>query len=142
MSTVGDLAPSVAQTNAQHAQTAQRIHVVADFMTRKTSEGGRRPEFHGEPTRFDGLGDVKAWLRTLELIFDVKGLNPEERFLHTLPLLAKSALQIYEYSHPTSYAELCDMLAQRFSDKDDRFHNFLQLVALRQGAGGWLDEYM
>ena len=35
---------------------------------------------------------MKAWLRTLELIFDAKRLNPEERFLHTLPLLAKSAV--------------------------------------------------
>ena len=93
---------------------------------------GRRPEFHGEPARFDGSGDVKAWLRTLELIFDAKRLNPEERFLHTLPLLAKSALKIYEYSHPTSYQQLCEMLAQRFSDKHDRFHKFSQLVALQQ----------
>ena len=77
-------------------------------------EVGRRPEFHGEPARFDGSVDVKAWLRILELIFDAKWLNPEERFLHALPLLAKSALKIYEYSHPTSYAQLCDMLTQRF----------------------------
>ena len=102
---------------------------------------GRRPEFHGEPTRFDGSADVKAWLRTLELIFDAKRLNPEERFLHTLHLLAKSALKIYEYSHPTSYPQLCEMLTQRFSDKHDRFHKFSQLMALRCGPGG-LDEYM
>ena len=49
--------------------------------------------------RFDGSWDVKAWLRTLELIFDAKWLSPEERFLHTLPLLAKSVLKTYEYSH-------------------------------------------
>ena len=57
-----------------------------------------------------------------ELVFDAKWLNPEESFLHTLPLLAKSALKIYEYSHPTSYVQLCDMLTQRCSDKHDRFH--------------------
>ena len=74
-------------------------------------------------------------------IFDAKRLNPEERFLHTLPLLAKSALKIFEYSHPTSYPQLCDMLTQRFSDKHDHFHKFSQLVALRQGLGG-LDDYM
>ena len=84
---------------------------------------------------------MKAWLRTPELIFDAKRLNPEERFLRTLPLLAKSALKIYEYSNPTSYPQLCEMLSQRFSDKHDRFHKFSQLVALRQGPGE-LDEYM
>ena len=61
--------------------------------------------------------------------------------MHTLPLLAKSALKIYEYSHLTSYPQLCEMLAQRFSDKHDRFHTFYQLVALRHGQGG-LDAYM
>ena len=79
--------------------------------------------------------DVKAWLRTLELIFDAKRLNPEEGFLHALPLLAKSALKIYEYSHPTSYPQLCEMLTQRFSDKHDRFHKFSQLVGLATGTG-------
>ena len=61
--------------------------------------------------------------------------------MHTIPLLAKSALHIYEYSHFTSYPQLCDMLTQRFSDKHAPFHKFSQLVALRQGLGG-LDEYM
>ena len=61
--------------------------------------------------------------------------------MHILPLLAKSALKIYEYSHPTSYPQLCDMSAQRLSGKHDRFHKFSQLVALRHGPGG-LDEYM
>ena len=67
--------------------------------------------------------------------------EPVEHFSHTLHLLAKSPLKIYEYSHPTSYPQLCDMLTQRFSDKHDRFHKFSQLVELRQGPGG-LDEYM
>ena len=84
---------------------------------------------------------MKAWLRTLELIFDAKGLTREERFLHTIHLLAKSALKIFEYSHPTSYPQLGDMLTQRFSDKHDRFHKFSQPVALRQGQWG-LDAYM
>ena len=53
----------------------------------------------------------------------------------------KVSIKIYEYSHPTSYAQLCDMLTQRFSDKHARFHKFSQLVALRQGPGG-LDKYM
>ena len=80
-------------------------------------------------------------MRTLELIFDAKRLNPEERFLHTFHLLAKYVLKSYEYSHPTSYPQLCNMLTQRFSDKHDCFHQFSRLVALRQGPGG-LDEYM
>ena len=78
------------------------------------------------------------WLRTLELIFDAKRLNPEERLLHTLHLLAKSALKIYEYFHPTSYSQLCDMLTQRVSNKHDRFHKFSPLVALRQDWAGWI----
>ena len=104
-------------------------------------KGWRCPGFHGNPARFDGSVDVKVWLRTLELILDAKRLNPEERFLHTFPLLAKAELKIYEYSHPTSYSQLCDVLTQRFSDKHDRFHKFSQLAALRQGMGG-LDAYM
>ena len=56
-------------------------------------------------------------------------------------MLEKSALNIYEYSHPTSDTQLCDMLTQRFADKHDRFHKFSQLVALRQRPGG-LYEYM
>ena len=62
-----------------------------------------RPVFHGEPAQFDGMGDVKAWLRSLELIFDAQRLTLEARFLHTLNLLEKSALNIYECSHPTCY---------------------------------------
>ena len=57
------------------------------------------------------------------------------------PLLSKSALKIYEYVHPTTYPQLCDMLTQRFPDKYGRFYEFQQLVALHQGASG-LDEYM
>ena len=77
MTTVWDLSVSV-------AQPTQHLHAVADLLTRRGPEGGRRPEFHGDPARFDGDGDVKAWLPTLELIFDAKGLNPEECFLNTL----------------------------------------------------------
>ena len=82
---------------------------------------------------------MKAWSRTLELISDAKWLTIEERVLHTLPLLANFALKIYEYSHPTTYPQLRDMLTQHFSDMHDRFHKFKQLVALRQETGG-LDE--
>ena len=57
------------------------------------------------------------------------------------PLLSKSALKIYEYVHPTTYPQLCDMLTQRFSDKHDRFHKFQPLVALHHSGGG-LYEYM
>ena len=36
-----------------------------------------RQEFQVELVQFDWTGDVKAWLRTLELIFAAKRLNPE-----------------------------------------------------------------
>ena len=101
---------------------------------------GRRLEFQVELVQFDGPGDVKAWLRSLELIFDAKKMTLEARFLHTLHLLAKSALNIYERSHPTSYVQLCEMLFRRFSNEHDRFYKFSQLLALRHGPGG-LDEY-
>ena len=76
----------------------------------KGKERQRGDRSFGESAHFDGVGDVKAWIRTLELIYDAKGLTIEERFLHTLPLLSKSALKIYEYSHPTTYSELCNIL--------------------------------
>ena len=82
-----------------------------------------------------------AWLRNLELIFDSKKLTPEARFLHTLHLLANSALAIYERSHHTSYVQFCEMPIRRFSPEHDRFYKFSQLLELRQGPGG-LDEYM
>ena len=84
MTTVVDLSVAVSQSNVQQAQTTQHPHAVADYLTRRGPEWWRRPEFHGEHARFDGNCDAKAWLRTLELIFDAKGLNPEERYLHTL----------------------------------------------------------
>ena len=102
---------------------------------------GTCPEFQLEPAQFDGTGDVKAWLRSLELIFDAQRLTLEARFLHTLHLLAKSALYKYECSHPTSYTQLCGMPIQRFPTQHDRFYKFSQLLALRQGPGG-LDNYM
>ena len=64
MATVADLTVSVAQTDAQQAQTTLHMHAVSDFLA-QPHEGGRRPEFHGEPARCDGSGDVKTWLRTL-----------------------------------------------------------------------------
>ena len=71
MATVADLTVSVAQTNAQQAQTTLHMHAVSDFLA-QSREGGRCPEFHGEPAHFDGSADVEAWLKTLELIFDAK----------------------------------------------------------------------
>ena len=76
MATVADLTLSVAQTNAQQAQTTLHMQAVWDFLA-QPMEKRRRPEFHGDPARFDGSGDVKAWLRTLDLILDTKRLNHE-----------------------------------------------------------------
>ena len=63
ITTVGDLSTAVAQTSAQQAQTTQHMQAPSDFLAIRPHDGGRRHEFHGEPARFDGLGDVKAWLR-------------------------------------------------------------------------------
>ena len=80
MATVVDFSTAVADSNAQQAQTSQHVHAVAQYLPAGAQTGGRRPEFHGEPARYDGTGDIKAWLRTLELIFDAKKLNLAERF--------------------------------------------------------------
>ena len=77
----------------------------------------------------------------MELYFDAKRLTLEARFLHTIHLLAKSALNIYECSHPRSYTQLCEMLIRRFSTQHDRFYKLSQLPALLQGPWG-LDEYI
>ena len=45
----------------------------------------RRPEFLGVPAHFDGVGNVKAWIRTLELIYDANGLTIEERLIIEYP---------------------------------------------------------
>ena len=82
MATVGDLSTAVAQTNAQQAQTTQHMQALSDFLAIRPHGVWMCHEFHGEPARFDGLDDVKAWLMTLELIFDARGLPPEEHFLH------------------------------------------------------------
>ena len=92
MATVADMTLSVAQTNAQQAQTTLHMHAVSDFLA-QPREGGPLPEFHGEPACFDGSGDVKAWLRTLELICDAKTLNPEERFFAYPPLAGRVCAQ-------------------------------------------------
>ena len=124
MTTVGDLTVSISSNSAQQQHTNEAV--------------ARRPEFRVEPAHFDGVVDVKAWIRTLELIYDAKGLTFEERFLDTIPLLAKSALKIYEYSHPTTYSELCNILVQRFSDKHDRFHKFQDLVDCGSIGRAWM----
>ena len=86
MATVGDLSTTVAQTNAQQAITTDHMHAVAEYLAHRHHDGwGSRPEFRGETTRFDDTVDVKAWLRTLELIFDAKGLTIEERFCTYCP---------------------------------------------------------
>ena len=59
MATVADLTISVAQTNAQQAQTTLHMHAVSDFLARPR-HGGRRPEFHGEPALFDGSGKCEG----------------------------------------------------------------------------------
>ena len=62
MATVGDLSTTVAQTNAQQAITTDHMHAVAEYLAHRPHDGwGRRQEFRGEPARFDGTGDVKAW---------------------------------------------------------------------------------
>ena len=104
MATVADLTVSVAQTNAQQAQTSLHMHAASDFLA-QSREGGRRPEFYGEPARFDGSGDVKAWLRTLDLIFDAKRLNPEERFCIPAPCRrGRHSIRIPTPNHTNSWA--------------------------------------
>ena len=99
----------------------------------------RRTEFHLELAQFDGTGDVKTWLRNLELIFDAKRLTLEARFLHNLHLLAKSAFNIYECSHPTSYTQLCEMLIRRFLPRMTDFINFHSYWRCDRDQDGWMN---
>ena len=64
-----------------------------DFSAQRQGEAARRPEFRGEPAHFDGAVDVKAWIRTLELIFDAKGLNVEEPFFEHPSLAGKFGIK-------------------------------------------------
>ena len=92
MATVKDLSTAVAQTNAQQAQTTQHMQALSDFLAIRPHDVGGA-EFHGEPAPFDGLGDVNAWLKTLELIYDTKGLTPEERFFAYPPIAFKICVE-------------------------------------------------
>ena len=96
MTTVGDLTVSIFSHSAQQQHTNEAVACIVDILAQRQGVAARRPEFLCEPAHFDGVVDVKACIRTLELIYDARGLTIEERFLHTLPLLAKSALKIYE----------------------------------------------
>ena len=73
MATEWDLSTTITPTNSQQAQTTQHMHALSDFLAIRHHDWGARPEFHSDPARFDGLGDVKAWLRTLELNWAPKG---------------------------------------------------------------------
>ena len=145
MTTVGDLTVSISSNSAQQQHTDEAEARVVDILAQRQGAAVRRPEFWMESAHCDGVGDVKAWIRTLELIYDVKWLTIEERFLHTIPVLAKSALKVYEYSHPTTYPESCHLLIQRRGDKYDRFHKFQDLAALRrhgEGLDAYIDKFM
>ena len=91
MTTVGDLTVSISSNSAQQQHTNEAVARIVDILAQRQGAASRRPEFRGEPAHFDGVVEVKAWIRTLELIYDAKRLTIEERFLHTIPLLTKSA---------------------------------------------------
>ena len=93
MTTVGDITVSISSNSAQQQHTSEAVARVVDILAQRQGAAARRPEFRGEPANFDGVWDVKAWIRTLELIYDAKGLTIEERFLHTIPLLAKIGVE-------------------------------------------------
>jgi len=84
MTTVWDPTVSIPTTSNQKQQTNAAVAEIVTMLASRQGAGTRRPEFGVEAEHFVVVGDVKAWIRTLELIYDAKGLTTEERFLHTL----------------------------------------------------------
>ena len=84
MATVGDLTVFIASNSTQQHHTNEAVARIVDIFEQRQGAAARPPVFWGELAHSDGVVDVKAWIRTLELIYDAKCLTTEERFLHTL----------------------------------------------------------
>ena len=92
----------------------------------------RRLEFKMNTLTFSGKGDFCEWKRKIELIYEAKGLTPEEKLTWTLPLLQDSAARLDTHTNPTTYRELMTALTTRFTDGNDEFHYRVALGENRQ----------
>ena len=60
--------------------------------------------------------------RRFKLIYEVKGITPEEKLTWTLPLLQECAARVATHTAPSNYRELMSALTTRFTDGHDEFH--------------------
>ena len=75
-----------------------------------------------DPPTFSGKGDFREWKRKIELLYEAKGLTPEEKLTWTLPLLQESAARVAMNTAPTAYRQLMTVLITRFTDGNDEYH--------------------
>ena len=85
-------------TNERILQLAATVQQVAELNNGQP----RRPEFKMDPPTFSGKGDFREWKRKIELIYEAKGLTPEEKLTWTLPLLQESAARVATHTAPTT----------------------------------------
>ena len=98
------------------------------------------PEFKMDPPTFSGKGDFREWKRNIELIYEAKGLTPEEKLTWTLPLLQESAARVATHTAPTTYRELMTALTTRFADGNDDFH--CQVAMGEHSHTGSIEDYV
>ena len=74
------------------------------------------------------------------MIYEAKGLTPEEKLTWTLPLLQDSAARLATHTNPTTYRELMTALTTSFTDGNDEFH---YRVALGENRQTWsIEDYV
>ena len=56
------------------------------------------------------------------MIYEARGLTPEEKLTWTLPLLQDNAARLATHTNPATYRELMTALTTRFADGNDEFH--------------------
>ena len=89
-------------TNERILQLAATVQQVAELNNGQP----RRPEFKMDPPTFSGKGDFRERKRKTELIYEAKGLTPEEKLTWTLPLLQESAARVATHTAPTTHREI------------------------------------
>ena len=90
------------QTTATNECILQLAHTIQQVAELNPGQP-RRPEFKMDPPTFSGKGDFREWKRKIELIYEAKGLTPEEKLTWTLPLLQDSAARQATRTNLTTY---------------------------------------
>ena len=56
------------------------------------------------------------------MIYEAKGLTPEDKLTWALPLLQEIAARVVTYTNPATYREPTTALTTRFTDGNGEFH--------------------